>query len=59
MRDVWNKMRKTPWAADFWHIFPEEGGNIPPPLMDFLAQEGAVPFLDLILQENGSRIKIT
>lgn len=35
MRGIWQIIRKTSWKTDFWHVSEEQGGNIPPPLLDF------------------------
>ena len=34
MRDFWKFSHKTPWKADLYNEFSEEGGNIPPPFTD-------------------------
>ena len=52
MKDAYKLIKKTPWKADLYNISSEEGGDIPPPFVDFLLQENG----DYILQENGDRI---
>ena len=35
MRDFFKFLKKTPFKADLYNVLSEEGGNIPPPFVDF------------------------
>ena len=52
MKDNFKFINKTPWKADLYNQFSEEGGSIPPPGIDFLSKADG----GLILQANGDRL---